>query len=126
MADAPRLFIAVYTDEDITSELAPMLRERGFVARSALEVEMVAADDAAQLAYAVTHGMALLTCNADDFLRLAREYALTGRAHAGIIISSEQFSRRRIGELLRLVLRLLNTLSADEMQNAVVYLQQFR
>jgi hypothetical protein len=70
--------------------------------------------------------MAILTCNAVDFLRLAREYAEAGRSHAGIVISSEQFSRRQISELLRLVLRLLNTLSADEMRDSVVYLQQFR
>ncbi len=126
MADAPGLFIALYTDEDVTSELAPLLRERGFAAQSALEAELINADDAAQLAYAVEHGMALLTCNADDFLTLARQYADAGRPHAGIIISSEQFSRRRLGELLRRVLRLLNTLTADELQNAVVYLQQFR
>ncbi len=49
MADAPGLFIAVYTDEDVTSELAPMLRERGFTAQSALEVELINADDATQL-----------------------------------------------------------------------------
>lgn len=35
MSDPARLFIAVYTDEDITSELAPALRERGFEAESA-------------------------------------------------------------------------------------------
>jgi predicted nuclease of predicted toxin-antitoxin system len=120
------LFISVYTDEDITTELAPMLRERGFVAQSALEAEMLNADDNEQLRHATANGMAILTCNAVDFLRLAREYAEAGRSYAGIVISSEQFSRRQISELLRLVLRLLNTLSADEMRDSVVYLQQFR
>lgn len=37
MNDPARLFIALYTDEDITSELAPALRERGFEAQSAEE-----------------------------------------------------------------------------------------
>lgn len=126
MADAPSLFISLYTDEDVTSELAPMLRERGFVAQSAAEAGLLNADDPLQLAYAAEHGMALLTCNADHFLLLARQYVEAGWPHAGIIISSEQFSRRRLGELLRLVLRLLNSLTAGEMRNCVVYLQQFR
>jgi hypothetical protein len=39
MADAPDLFVALYTDEDVTSELALLLRERGFVAQSALEAD---------------------------------------------------------------------------------------
>jgi hypothetical protein len=59
-------------------------------------------------------------------LVLAKQYAADGLIHPGIILSSEQFSRRRFGELLRLVLRLMNSLSADEMRNRVVYLQQFK
>ncbi|MBM4422140.1 MAG: hypothetical protein FJ030_01965 [Chloroflexi bacterium] len=126
MADAPRLFISLYTDEDITSELAPALRERGFEAQSVAEAGLLHADDAEQLAYAAERGMAILTCNAEHFIALAQQYAESGRLHSGIIISAEQFSRRRFGELLRLVLRLLNALLADEMQNCVVYLQQFK
>ena len=125
MTDAPRLFVAVYTDEDITSELAPILRERGFEAESALEAEMIAAEDGEQLAFAADRGMAILTSNVADFIRLAEEYAAAERPHAGIILSSEQFSRRRLGDLLRMILRLLNTLSADDLRNSVVYLQSF-
>jgi predicted nuclease of predicted toxin-antitoxin system len=126
MSDPARLFIALYTDEDITSELAPALRERGFEAQSAGEVGLLQAADAQQLAYAAEHGLTLLTCNAAHFLMLARQYAQAGQTHAGIIISSEQYSRRRFGELLRLTLRVVNTLTVDDMRNAVVYLQQFK
>ncbi len=126
MAEGDGLFIALYTDEDVTSELAPAVRARGFVAQSATEATLLNTDDAAQLAYATQHGMAILTYNARDFLILARQYAEAGFAHAGIIISSEQYSRHQFGELLRLVLRLLNTLTAEELHNRVVYLQQFR
>jgi len=126
MSEAPRLFIALYTDEDITAELAPALRERGFEAQSAVEAGMLAAADAAQLQHATRQGMVLLTCNADHFMRLAKVYAATHQSHAGIIVSSEQYGRRHLGELRRLVLRLLNTLSADDMRDCVVYLQQFQ
>jgi predicted nuclease of predicted toxin-antitoxin system len=126
MSDPARLFIALYTDEDVTSELAPALRERGFEAQSAAEAGLLHADDARQLAYAAAHDLTLLTCNASHFLRLARQYAAAGQSHAGIIISSEQYSRRRFGELLRLTLRVMNTLTVDELRNTVVYLQQFK
>lgn len=126
MAETPSLFVALYTDEDITTELAPALRERGFEARSAAEAGLLNVSDAAQLAYAAEHNLTLLTCNAADFLVLARDYALAGHPHAGLIISTEQYSRRRFGELLRLTLGLLNRLTAEEMHNMVVYLQQFR
>jgi predicted nuclease of predicted toxin-antitoxin system len=126
MADTPRIFIALYTDEDVTSELAPALRERGFDAQSVAEAGMLEKDDPDQLAYAAKNDMAILTCNAADYLRLAEEYKATEQSHSGIIISSEQYSRKRFGELLKLTLHLLNTLTADEMQNAVVYLQQFK
>jgi predicted nuclease of predicted toxin-antitoxin system len=126
MSDPAPLFIALYIDEDITSELAPALRERGFEAQSASEAGLLRADDARQLAYAAEHGMTLLTCNASHFLNLARQYASAGQTHSGIIISSEQYSRRRFGELLRVTLRVMNALTVDDMRNAVVYLQQFK
>jgi hypothetical protein len=126
MSDPMRLFVALYTDEDITNEMAPALRERGFEAQSAAEAGLLRADDARQLSYAAAHGLTLLTCNASHFLMLARPYAQAGQAHAGVIISSEQYSRRRLGELLQLTLRVMNTLTVDEMRNAVMYLQQFK
>jgi hypothetical protein len=69
--------------------------------------------------------MAILTYNARHFTALARMWFFVGREHAGIIVS-EQFSQRQFGELLRRVLQLLNNLTADEMHNRVVFLQQFK
>jgi hypothetical protein len=37
-----------------------------------------------------------------------------------------QFSQRQFGELLRRVLRLLNRLTADELYNQMIFLQQFK
>jgi len=119
------LFVALYTDEDVTTDLAPALRRRGYTAQSTLEAGKVEISDAAQLAYATEQGMAILTYNAQDFIPLARTWYFAEHEHAGIIIS-EQFSQRQFGELLRRVLRLLNSLTADEMYNRLVFLQQFR
>ena len=45
MAEEPRLFIALYTDEDVTSELAKAVRERGFIAQSAAEAGLLNVED---------------------------------------------------------------------------------
>jgi predicted nuclease of predicted toxin-antitoxin system len=125
VAEAPRLFVAIYTDEDVTTDLAPALRRRGYTAQSTAEVGNLRTPDEAQLTFATERGMALLTSNAQDFIPLARSWYRDGREHAGIVIS-EQMSQRRFGELLRRVLRLLDALTAEEMHNRIVSLQQFK
>ena len=122
--EAPRL-VALYTDEDVTSDLAPALRWRGYTARSAAEAGNLGIADETQLRYAAEQGMALLTYNAQDFIPLARAWYMAGREQAGIVIS-EQMSQRRFGELLRRVLRFLTALTAEEMRNRVLFLQQFK
>ena len=126
MAQAlPRLFVALYTDEDVSPNLAPAPRRRGYVAQSAIEAGNMEVSDEAQLAYATEKGMALLTYNIQHFIPLAQTWYLAGREHAGLILS-EQFSQRQFGELLQRVLRLLNHWTADEMKNQTVFLQQFK
>ncbi len=125
MSEVLGLFIQLYTDEDVTAELAVKLRERGFVAQSTTEANMLEQDDEIQLEYAASHNMAIMTCNEKDFATLAKKWAAEGKEHAGIVLS-EQFKRDQIGELFRQTLQLLDRLSADELRNALVYLSQFR
>ncbi len=56
-----RLFVALYTDEDVSPDLAPALRRRGFVAQSTVEADNMEVSDEAQLAYATEKEMVLLT-----------------------------------------------------------------
>jgi hypothetical protein len=84
-----RLFAALYIDEDVTSRLAPALRQRGFEAIAAHEAGLKANDDELHLAYAAEHGMILLISNRDDFIRLARKWAANKRQHHGIVISPQ-------------------------------------
>lgn len=121
----PRLFSSIYIDEDITDRLAAVLRQRGFEAIAAHETGLVSVADEMHLTYAAEHNMILLTSNRDDFIRLAYDWMAAGRHHAGIIISP-QFSDRQFGELLRLTLRLLNQVAADELVDTVCYLTAFR
>ena len=120
-----RLFIAFYTDEDITDRLSSLLRERGFEAASALNEGTGGLSDEEQLVYATERRWTLLTYNRDDFLALARRWHDAGREHAGIVISP-QFSLQELGELLRQVGLLLDRVTGEEMWNTVRNLQSYR
>lgn len=123
--DTSRLFVSLYTDEDVTSDLALALRRRGYTAQSTVEAGNGEFSDEAQLRYATESGMAILTYNIQDFVPLAQTWFLAGRTHCGIILS-EQFSHPQFGELLRRVLRLLNRWTAEELDNQIVFLQHFK
>ncbi len=113
-----RLFIELYLDEDVDVLVATLLRAHGFTALTTAEAGRRGDKDAQQLVYAASHGMAVLTHNRGDYEALAREYAATGQTHFGIIIAV----RRPAHDLLRRLLRILNHVTADEMQNQVRYM----
>ena len=118
----PRLYIALYTDADVHGKLAKQIRARGFDAITADEVGNKELDDLSQLEYAVMQSRALLTHNARDFGPLAKGYWSTGKNHFGIVVSQ----KLPIGELLRRVLKLLDTVDADAMRNSYRDLGEFK
>jgi predicted nuclease of predicted toxin-antitoxin system len=125
MTGTDRLFISLYTDEDITDRLAVLLRARGFQASNVFAAGLVGLSDEEQLAFATSRGWTILTYNRNDFLRLTRRWHDAGREHAGVILS-RQFSTRETGELLRQVCNLIDAVPADEMWNTVRYLQSYQ
>lgn len=121
---ARRIFIFLYTDEDVTDRLAVLLQERGYEAASAGSSGTNGYSDEEQLAFAASRGWTILTCNKKDFARLAQDWYADGREHAGIVLS-RQFSTERTGELLRQACNLLDRVSAEEMWNTVHVLQSY-
>lgn len=122
MPDKPlALFISLYLDADVNYALAKILRQEGFEALSAWEVGQQGWKDPQQLEYAVSKRMALLTHNRDDYIPLAQEYERTGRDHYGIVVSKQL----PIGEMRKLLLRLLDSVAADELKNNFRYLSDF-
>jgi hypothetical protein len=71
-----------------------------------------------QLAYAVGQRKTLLTHNRIDFEALNQEYFTSERRHFGIIIAV----RRPVRELLRRLLVILDRITADEIENQVLYI----
>jgi len=115
------LFIALYVDADVNRVLAEVLRKEGFDAISAWERGQERWKDWQQMEYAVSNQRAILTHNRDDYIPLAQEYARTARVHYGIIVSKQL----PIGEMRKLMLKLLDRVTADEMKNAFRYLSDF-
>lgn len=112
------LFASIYLDEDVDVLLADLLRSRGFQALTARDAEQLHRSDADQLAFAAANGMAILTHNRDDFVALHRDYHNSGRSHSGILIAV----RRPPHSILLNLLRLLDQLTADELQGQLLYL----
>ena len=60
---AEQIFVALYTDADVTPKLARLLQERGFDAISTQEMGKFESPDVEQLVYAAGQGRAILTYN---------------------------------------------------------------
>lgn len=119
------LFIRLYLDRHIKLQLAVDLRASGFDVRTTQEAGMDTASDEEQLTLAGAEGRVILTFNIHDFAPLHEEWTAAGRSHTGIIVL-QQLGSRQYGVLLARMLRLLNTLTADEMRNNLVHLEQFK
>ncbi len=98
------------------------LRQRGFDVVASLAVNMRDVDDDEHLAYAAGDQRALLTFNVQDFAPLHDLYLAEGKEHWGIIFSTEEPFR----VLFRRLLRLLYSLSAQDLKKQVRWLNEFK
>ena len=96
---SPKLLL----DEHIWAYLAKILREQGFDVIHVEEVDLIATPDDKIMAYAVGEHRAVVTFNIK---------------HYGVVVS-KQLSQ---GELQRRVTKLLESVTAEELINAVRYL----
>ena len=112
------IFIHVYLDEDVDVLVASLLHSRGFNATTAQQARQLGKTDAEQLEYATSQGAAILTHNRTDFEDLAREYFKTGKSHSGIIVAV----RKPYTEIVRRLLTILDSTTADEMENQILYI----
>ena len=113
-----RLFIDLYPDEDVNVVVSDLVRARGFRVTTTQDAGQIGKSDAEQLAFAAGQGKTILTHNRVDFEALARRYFEDKRTHSGIIIAV----RRHPKELCRRVLILLNSLTADEIEDQIRYI----
>lgn len=109
-------------NENLSPRLADELRRYGFDVTTSHEQDLLGVPDNQQLAYAALEQRAILTFNVCDFARLPDEYMAAGKQHWGIIFSTTE----PIGVLVHRLLRLLNSLSANELKNQIRWLNEFQ
>lgn len=115
------LFVRLYLDADVDVKLAAKLRGAGYDCVSAREVGNAALDDETQIVFATNEGRVLLTHNIQDFVPIFERWWHANRNHPGIVVSQQI----PLGELQRRVMRLLDTVTADEMKNNLRNLAEF-
>ena len=114
--------ISLYLDEDVRPLLAEVLRNRGYNATHALEINRTGKSDEEQLAYAVKHKMVILTHNIRDFRILFDSYADQKKSHYGISVSDQL----PFNDLLRRSLRFLSSATRDSIINRLIWLQDYK
>ncbi len=112
------LFIRLYLDEDVNVLVANLIRARGFDIIAARDAAQLHANDAEQLAYAVSQTRTLVTHNRTDFEELVQTYFASEQTHYGVIFAV----RRSPQEIAQRLLVILNQVTAEEMQNQVRYI----
>ena len=115
--------IRLYIDEDAQRRaLIQSVRARGYDVVTTSEAGRLSLSDDDQLAYSAVEGRTLVTFNSRDFVHLHRKFLIGGRSHAGIIVSNQL----ETGVLVRRLLRLLQSRSAEDMANWLEFLSNWR
>ncbi len=113
--------IRFFTDEDVYGSIAPALRRSGFDAMSTPEASRLCESDESQLLWAANQGRVLVTFNVAHFTGMHAAWLRGGRHHTGIVVSIQ----RPIGDLLRRLLHLGNTLDADATRDRLEFLSDW-
>ena len=117
----PDPLLRLYLDADVDVKLAANLRTAGYGCVSARETGNAAPDDEAHMAVAANEGRALLTHNIQHFVPIFERWWHAGKDHAGLIVSQQI----PLGELQRRVVRVLDSVCPEEMQNNLRNLAEF-
>ena len=78
--------------------------------------------DEEQLILSHTQNRVFYTFNVGDFCQLHSQFLAENRNHAGIIISTQDYS---VGEQMRRILKLIADRSAESMVNELVFLSSY-
>lgn len=119
----PGLSIRLYFDHNGSHRLANDLRNAGFDVVTAAEVGNSLFADPEHLQWATNHGRCIFTHDLDDFPILAVEWAHARQEHAGIIVALQP-PRLPYGEMLRRMVRLLDTLTAEDLTSRLEWLDR--
>jgi predicted nuclease of predicted toxin-antitoxin system len=116
--------ILLYIDEDSMDEdFVQALKSRNVDVLTVADIGMLHKSDEEQLDWASANGRIIFSFNARDFYRLHTLRLEKNLPHGGIILAPQQ--RYGIGDLMRGVLQLINSMSAEEMKGQVEFLSNW-
>ena len=116
--------ILLYIDEDSMDEsFVRALRARNVDVLTVADVGMLHRSDEDQLDWARQNSRAIFTFNIKDFYQLHTACIEQGLSHSGIILALQQ--RHSIGSLMRGVLKLLASRTAEDIEGEVVFLSKW-
>ena len=116
-----KLSIRLYLDADVDVKLATNLCEAGYDCISARQVGNEALDDESQMVFAANEGRVLVTHNIRHFVPIFERWWRANRHHPGVVVSQQI----PLGELQRRVIKLLDTVTPDGMENNLRNLAEF-
>jgi predicted nuclease of predicted toxin-antitoxin system len=110
-------YAALYTDEDMSTLVATLLRSRGFDVTTVPEQAALGKTDSKQLEFANSLGRCILTHNRVDFERLHLQYMEEEKQHCGIIIVPQ----KNAYEIAQRIGIIASALTANEIMNQLLY-----
>jgi hypothetical protein len=102
------------------SDLVSALILRGIDTITVRDKRKQGQTDERQLHFAAEQGCVIYTFNQKDFMALHSRFLEQGLSHAGIIVAPQ--SRYSVGEQMRRLVHLVDTLTAEEMIGRVEFL----
>jgi hypothetical protein len=115
--------IRLYFDEDsMRASIIRALRARNIDVVTTYEAGLIGHSDAENLTYATLHHRTLFTFNRGDFVKLHTQHLANHHHHAGIIVSDQL----ETGLIVRRLLKLYHTRSAEDMKNWLEFLSNWR
>ena len=113
--------IRLLTDEDVYGSIAAALCRAGFDAVSTPDAGRLGESDESQLLWAASQGRVLVTFNVAHFAGLHASWLRRDRHHAGIVVTYQ----RPIGDVLRRLLHLANSLDSEAMCDRLEFLSDW-
>lgn len=107
--------IQFHLDHNVATAVAAGLRQRGIDVTFAWEVHLETATDETHLEFALRENRVLVTHDS-DFLALANRFP-----HAGIAYCHQ--NKLKVGELIDVLIRLVDRSTAEEMHGWIEYLK---
>lgn len=120
--NSPRLYAALYADTDVRKAVVSQIKAHGYDIVAATALKHYDWSDEKHLMWAAAEERAMLIHNIKDYNRLYNAWWVAGRTHAGIIECPQEWPT---GEIVRRLLTLLNSLTAEELVNNYVHLGRF-